>query len=146
MVNDLDDFHVLDLDLFMWLPLNHSYPPGRGGVQSVVALPDGDGWLLLGDKNVPVIVFHCCLRHLLSAIFESKILIKIRILFVIQTLRCIFSYFYCYLRSFLRYILLRRNFATVFIAGGMHSDVGTDMPVFRDDIIHVKPFLGAFRS
>ena len=37
-------------------------------------------------------------------------------------------------------------FDFVTIVGGMHSDHGSNMPVFRDDVILVKPNLGAMRS
>ena len=52
MVRDLDDYHVLDLDAFVWLPLpaaQSCYPPGRGGVQSVIPLANNRGWLMLGN-------------------------------------------------------------------------------------------------
>jgi hypothetical protein len=104
-VRDLDDYHVLDLDTFVWLPLppaQNCYPPGRGGVQSVIPLENNEGWLMLGIIPIIVVVAE-------NLKFDSAV-----------------------------------RFVT--IVGGMHSDHGSNMPVFRDDVILVKPYLGAMRS
>ena len=73
IVRDLDDYHVLDLDTFAWLPLppdQSRYAPGRGGVQSVIPLENNEGWLMLGNNisavNLKYIVlfrFFCCCTY-----------------------------------------------------------------------------------